>query len=64
MSCPGLVHLLLLHLEGTQVNWQGETQLCTFTVMCVHVMMKEYVHEYVCACYFAVTASFYYLEQV
>lgn len=24
----GLVHLLLLHLEGTQVNWQGETNAC------------------------------------
>lgn len=25
VSGPGLVHLLLLHLERTQVNWQGET---------------------------------------
>ena len=26
MSGSGLVHLLLLHLEGTQVHWQGKTE--------------------------------------
>lgn len=26
MSGSGLVHLLLLHLEGTQVNWQGKAE--------------------------------------
>lgn len=26
VSGSGLVHLLLLHLEGTQVNWQGENK--------------------------------------
>lgn len=29
VSGPGLVHLLLLHLEGTQVYWQGKTEHCS-----------------------------------
>lgn len=33
MSGSGLVHLLLLHLEGTQVNWQGRIKHCMFTVV-------------------------------
>ena len=40
MSGPGLVHLLLLHLEGAQVNWQGKTEKCMFTIVCVCVSVS------------------------